>query len=154
MHFDLRPVIPSRWSGTNARLTRRPAHRVASVLAPIGCGVLAIATILGFSQTATPSHTPKPLLMPEANRLPDANEQMQMREQQAKKHNYEAANVERTRQIAADSALLVELATRLKAELNKNSQGPISIEAIRRIEAIEKLAHGVKEKMKLTMGAG
>jgi hypothetical protein len=84
---------------------------------------------------------------------PDKNAQMQMHEDQSKKANFEAANAERKRQIADDTAKLLELATQLKAEVDKTSKDTLSINVIRKAESIEKLAHGVKEKMKLTMGA-
>jgi len=89
--------------------------------------------------------------MPEANRLPDANDQMVMREQQSKKSNFQAANVERKKQIADDSARLLKLASDLKTEVDKTSKDTLSLGVIRKAEEIEKLAHSVKEKMKLTM---
>ena len=48
---------------------------------------------------------------------------------------------------------LLELATQLKDEVDKTSKDTLSLNVIRKAESIEKLAHGVKEKMKLTMGA-
>jgi len=95
----------------------------------------------------------KPIILPEANRPPDANAQMAMREQQAKKQNFDAANIERKRQIADDSAKLLKLATDLKAEVDKTSKDTLSLGVIRKADEIERLAHNVKEKMKLTMGA-
>jgi hypothetical protein len=87
------------------------------------------------------------------NSLPDTNEQMKMREQQAKKQNFEATSTERKRQITEDSANLLKLATELKAEVDKTNKDMLSITVIRKADAIEKLAHQVKEKMKLTVGA-
>jgi hypothetical protein len=89
-----------------------------------------------------------------ANQLPDANSQMKMREQQAKQQNFEAANIERKRQIAEDSAHLLKLATDLKAEVDKTNKDTLSLIVIRKAEEIERLAHNVKEKMKLTVGPG
>lgn len=103
-----------------------------------------------FSQMNQPRQS---LLMPEANRMPDANDQMRMREQQAKKVSYEVANTERQRQIVDDSAKLVELATQLKTEVDKTSKDTLSLAVIRKAEDIEKLAHSVQQKMKLTMAA-
>ena len=85
---------------------------------------------------------------------PDANAQMEMREQQVKQQNFEAANVERKRQIAEDSANLLKLAVELKAEVDNTNKDVLSITVIRKADAIEKLARQVKEKMKLTVGAG
>ena len=86
-----------------------------------------------------------------ANRLPDANTQMAMRCEQARKMNVEAASVERKRQITDDSALLLKLATDLKAEVDKTGKDTLSLGVIRKADEIERLAHAVKEKMKLTM---
>src|SRR3954451_7756310 len=93
----------------------------------------------------------RPIINPIANRPPDANAQMLMRDQQAKKANYDAANSERKRQISDDSARLLKLASDLKSEVDKTSKDTLLLGVIRKAEEIEKLAHSVKEKMKLTM---
>jgi hypothetical protein len=111
----------------------------------------ALATTYQLS-SQTPNQN-KPILLPEANRPPDANAQMTMRDQQAKKQNFEAANLERKRQITDDSARLLKLANDLKAEVDKTSKDTLSIGVIRKADEIERLAHNVKEKMKLTIGA-
>jgi hypothetical protein len=87
------------------------------------------------------------------NQAPDANTQMQMRDQQAKQQSYAAANAERKKQIADDSAKLLKLATDLKAEVDKTTKDTLSLNVIRKADEIERLAHSVKEKMKLTAGA-
>lgn len=86
-------------------------------------------------------------------RIPDANDIMTMNQQQAKKNSFEAANLERKRQIADDVAQLLKLATELKAEVDKTGNVDVSVEVIRKAETIERLAAEVKEKMKLTVGA-
>jgi len=122
-------------------------------------GLTALA-VMTAAFTATYGQAPgqgpsvdRPLLMPDANRPPDANAQMAMRDQQGKKANYEAANLERKRQIADDSARLLKLATDLKTEVDKTSKDTLSLGVIRKAEEIEKLARSVKEKMKLTISA-
>jgi hypothetical protein len=80
------------------------------------------------------------------------NDQMKMREQQVKKQNYEAANAERRKQLAEDSARLLKLATELKAEVDKTTKDMLSLTVIRKADEIERLAHNMKEKMKLTVG--
>ena len=119
----------------------------------IAAGVAAAAFAATYAQNPMPTpNYNKPILMPEANRPPDANQVMIMRENQVKKSNFEAANVERKRQIADDSARLLKLATDLKTEVDKTSKDTLSLGVIRKAEEIEKLARTVKEKMKLTMG--
>jgi hypothetical protein len=93
-------------------------------------------------------------LLPEANRPLDANQQMELREQQAKKQDFAAANLERKKQISDDTAKLLKLATDLKSEVDKTTKDTLSLGVIRKADEIEKLAHNVKEKMKLTVGAG
>jgi hypothetical protein len=57
--------------------------------------------------------------------------------------------MERRRQIADDSARLLKLATDLKAEVDKTTKDTLSLGVIRKADEIERLAHDVKEKMKL-----
>lgn len=100
------------------------------------------------------SPTPnKPILLPAANHPPDANDRMQMNQQQTKKDKFEAANALRRKQISDDVAKLLELATELKAAVDKTDKDTLSIDVMRKADNIERLAKGVKEKMKLTVGA-
>jgi len=94
----------------------------------------------------------RPILPPDAVRMPDANDQMRMRDENEKKQDFAAANTERKKQIAEDSAKLLKLATDLKAEVDKTSKDTLSLAVIRKADEIERLAHSVKEKMKLTVG--
>lgn len=105
------------------------------------------------SQSASQLDPNRPYLVPEANRLPDANDQMKLHEQQTRKQSFEAANVERKKQIADDSTRLLKLATDLKAEVDKTNKDTLSLSVIRKADEIEKLAHNVKEKMKLTVAS-
>lgn len=94
----------------------------------------------------------RPYIIPSANPMPDKNAQMQMRQQQDKQQDFEAANTERKRQLSEDSAELLTLAISLKAEVDKTNKDTLSLSVIRKADEIEKLAHAVKEKMKLTIG--
>jgi hypothetical protein len=95
----------------------------------------------------------RPYLRPEANRLPNVNDQMRMREQKIAKQNFDAINLVRKKQIAEDSNNLVTLAMALKAEVDSTTTKNLSPNALRKAEGIERLAHDVKQKMQLTMGA-
>lgn len=88
------------------------------------------------------------------NQAPDANSQLEINGQPTKQQNYAAANAERRKQIADDSAKLLKLATDLKGEVDKTTKDTLSLNVVRKAEEIEKLAHAVKEKMKLTVGPG
>jgi len=90
---------------------------------------------------------------PEIVRAPDSNKVNDINQQQTDKQNFEAANAERKKQINADSAKLLKLATELNTEVDKIDKDTLSVSVIRKADAIEKLAHDLKEKMKLTVGA-
>ena len=116
------------------------------------------ASLAAFSQTVpqAPVSQPQPkhtILDPAANRTPDANDIMLLREQQAKRKNFDAANLERKRQLDEDSALLLKLVGDLNAEIGKTPGETGSPDVMRKLEDIERLAHNVQQKMKLTMGA-
>jgi hypothetical protein len=89
----------------------------------------------------------------QGNTLPDALAQMKMRDTQLKQQDFAAANAERKKQIAEDSGKLLKLATELKAEVDKTTKDTLSLMVIRKADEIERLAHSVKEKMKLGVGA-
>ena len=56
---------------------------------------------------------------------------------------------DRTRHLVADTAKLVDLATRLQADVNRaGSKNVLSLENLRRTEEIEKLARKVRERLK------
>lgn len=126
-----------------------PARSLLCMIA----GTLAFAALVSMAQQEPPGTPDRPYLIPGANRLPGANSQMEMRDQQSKKSSFDAANAERKRQISDDSARLLKLATELKTEVEKTSKDTLSLSVIHKAEDIEKLAHSVQQKMKLTMGA-
>jgi len=119
------------------------------------CGLAGVALTVFAQPGQAPGASDRPFYAPpSAHPLPDANDQMEMRNQQAKQKSFEAANTERKKQIADDSALLLKLATDLKTEVDKTDKDTLSLTVIRKADEIEKLAHIVKEKMKLTVGQG
>jgi hypothetical protein len=98
-----------------------------------------------------PQYIEKSYPVPAGNEWPDKNSQMQMRDKLATSKNLEAANLERKRQIDNDCAELLKLATEVKAAIDKSDKDTLSADVIRKAELIEKLAHAVKQKMKLTV---
>jgi hypothetical protein len=132
-----RPFSLRAWWLLAALAVMLGPHRVAgqTVQAPI---------------TAPPR--PTGILLPEANRIPDKNEQMEMHEKNAKQQDFAAANAERRKQIADDTEKLLKLANDLKAEVDKSNKDTLSLGVIRKADEIERLAHMVKEKMKLSVG--
>src|SRR5258708_14040971 len=97
-------------------------------------GVVVMATLIAVAQPPKQSPTTgpdAPYLRPEANRLPDKNDQMKLNTDQAKMAHFEAVNAERQKQIADDTAKLLELATQLNSESDTTSKETLSINAIR-----------------------
>jgi len=113
-------------------------------------GVVLQASVAGGGAQATTGY---PKLPPEAQRIPDAAEQYKINENNVAKQNFEAANAERKRQIVEDSANLLKMAIDLKAQVDKTNKDTLSLDVIRKADAIEKLARDVKEKMKISIGS-
>ena len=117
----------------------------------VAVGVFALAARPIQQGTAPPDKGS--IYSPYLTTPPDANEQMRMREQAQKQQDFTAINAQRKKQIADDSAMLLKLATDLKDEVDKTNKDTLSITVIRKADAVEKLAHSLKEKMKLSVGA-
>jgi hypothetical protein len=58
------------------------------------------------------------------------------------------ASDERHKRMVVASDKLLQLATELKAEVDKSTKNEMSVSAIKKAAEIERLAHDVKEKMK------
>jgi hypothetical protein len=124
---------------------------------PVAQGIataLVLAAIMGNSQQAPPPRTPHPILLPEANHLPDVNDQLKLNQQNSKKLNFEAANVERKRQIDDETTKLLILARDLKTKMDGLGGGPLPPVLVKEASVIEILANDVKIKMKMTVGGG
>ena len=57
-------------------------------------------------------------------------------------------NADRQKKLVEDTAKLLELANELKAVVDKSNKDTLSLDVVRKADAIEKLAHSVKEGMK------
>jgi methionyl-tRNA synthetase len=69
-------------------------------------------------------------------------------EAQQKRAAQKVENAKRQQAIKEDTDKLLELATELKQYVDKTNEHTLSVDVIKKAEAIEKLAHTVKEKMK------
>jgi hypothetical protein len=96
-----------------------------------------------------PPSSPSPAAIP----LPAAPAQADSSERQAAKPGPEEISAERKKQVAEKSASLLKLASELKAEVDKTSEDTLSLAVIRKAEAVEKMAHSVKEDAKPPAGA-
>jgi len=64
------------------------------------------------------------------------------------------ANKRRQQDIRDDTLKLYQLATDLKAAVDKTNENTLSLDVIRKAEEVEKLAKKVKEKMRDAIGPG
>ena len=74
---------------------------------------------------------------------PDGPMGTQLEHDQAKMRN-----LDRQKQLVADTERLLNLANELKADVDKSNKDTLSLDVIKKADEIEKLAHNVKEKMK------
>lgn len=63
-----------------------------------------------------------------------------------------AMNLQRQQDIRKDTERLFQLATELKAAVEKSNENMLSLDVVRKAEEVEKLAKQVKEKMKQGVG--
>jgi hypothetical protein len=119
-------------------------------------GVLRLALILlflpplgGKSQLQNSS----PHLPPELNRIPDRNQADQINGQTNQRQSFNAANAARRKRLDDDTMKLLKLAVDLKTEIDETGKDVLSLNDIKQVEEIEKLAHRVGETMKLTVGS-
>jgi hypothetical protein len=118
----------------------------------ITLAALVLLSCAPSTSQAPPQTPPHPILLPQANRLPDINDQMVMKQQLAKKQNFDAANTLRSQQIADETTKLLILAKDMKSQMDKLGDQPLPEKVIREAEVIEILAHDVQAKMTLTVG--
>lgn len=121
----------------------------------------AVAALVLFPATASLSQQDEPQirqpgsmppLNPLANPKPDANRVMEYEMQrQLMRKRVEELNTLRQKEMTADTAQLVKLAAEVKIETNTARLDALSVLDLRKVETIEKLAHGVREKMKTTV---
>lgn len=62
------------------------------------------------------------------------------------------ANKRRQQDIRVDTEKLFQLATELKAAVDKTDENVLSLDVVRKADEVEKLARRVKEKMKQNVG--
>ncbi len=118
-------------------------------------------SLICFGQDATSSqtgtgggyHPEKNTGVTAVNQRPDANRLREMTGKHFQVQRFAAANAERKRQLDEDSATLLKIAAQLTTDLERSGEGEVPLTATVKAEMIEKLAHAVKEKMKLTMAA-
>lgn len=91
-----------------------------------------------------------------ANAPVAATPQVETRQDPAQKEMQDrmtrAANKKRQQDIRDDTDKLFQLATELKAAVDKSNENLLSLDVVRKADEVEKLAKKVKEKMKESVG--
>jgi isoleucyl-tRNA synthetase len=73
-------------------------------------------------------------------------------EREMRYQQYKELNKERQKKIRDDTEKLFQLATELKAAVEKSNENVLSVDVVRKAGEVEKLAKRVKENMKESMG--
>ena len=89
---------------------------------------------------------PAPTVMPQVETRQDPA-QKEMQDRMTRE-----ANKKRQQDIRDDTDKLFQLATELKAAVDKSNENLLSLEVVRKADEVEKLAKKVKEKMKDAIG--
>ena len=77
---------------------------------------------------------------------------MSQQEKEMQDRQLKAANKERQADIRKDTDKLFQLATELKAAVDKTNENVLSLSVIRKADEVEKLAKRVKNKMRESIG--
>jgi hypothetical protein len=129
-----------------------------------GLVCLAVLAVVAFSagnsQTGTNAagqvthdYSGIPPMNPASNPTPDANRFLESSLQgQNNRKQIEQLNQLRQKEMTSDATKLVILAIELKAETDATSREKLTVIDLHKVEAIEKLAKGVHDKMKATVG--
>jgi TolA-binding protein len=107
--------------------------------------IVGLLILFGASAAAAGQgvHLPPTITQPQGTGSPPVGTGDDAQRQQAI-----AANQQRQIDIRRDTEKIAELTQELKEYLAKTDQGVMSVDAIKKAEQIEKLAHSVKSKMK------
>lgn len=104
---------------------------------------LALPLSASLCATAQGIHIPPNVAQTQGTGNPPVTSGDDAQQQQAR-----AAYQQRQMEIRRDTEKMSELIQELKDELARNSAATVSVDAIKKAEQIEKLARGVKSKMK------
>lgn len=114
--------------------------------------LLAVFALAGGAQYQ-PVNPERSIQDPVPGAPPVAPAQVEIQKRQAGEGNLSAASAERKKQIADDGEMLLKLATDLKAEVDKTNKDTLSLTVIRKAAEIERVAHGVRDKLKPFAGS-
>ena len=109
------------------------------------CALVAVLSLFLGTACIFPSSVAQDRPVPPIGQqsAPEDEGTIRMKKDMAKK-----ANSDRHESLKRDTDHLLELAQRLKDQVDKSSENTLSLDVMKKAEEIEKLAHSVKEKMK------
>ena len=87
-------------------------------------------------------------LPPSVRQGPDTASVPVRTQEEVDRERIKKANELRQEEIKRDTEKLFQLSTELKEFVDKSNQGILSLDAVKKAEQIEKLAHSVKSKIK------
>ena len=132
-------------------LGQLPGRRWRRALACLGAMAAFLTCAAWPGQQAPSPGKDEPPLTSKTNQPPDAGHKQETRDQQVEKQKSGATHAEPKDQIALDSAKLLKLATDLRIEVDKTTLDTLSLTIVRKADEIEKLAHSMREKMKVAV---
>jgi len=114
----------------------------------VRCAAALLAAFSGLSLLAAVAAPQTPAKQDQAASAPEKTP-----EQSADKQQPVPTKVEmQQKQLAEDTAKLLQLANELKADMDKTTKDTLSLTVVKKAEQVEKLAHKVREEMKASIG--
>lgn len=92
------------------------------------------------------------LLSPRVAAFPQGQSEQDRFQKEMQDRMFKEANKKRQQDIKNDTDKLFQLATELKAAVDKTNENMLSLDVIKKAEQVEKLAKKVKENMKEVIG--
>lgn len=161
-HSFARSPVRMRSSGLRINVSRFRSIVLGKAPWVRGLVCLSVVTFMPFAEgiqqspgNGLPYPAREPGVVPmnqTANPTADANRLMEdsMKHQDNLKR-FELINVQRQKEMTSDTEVLIELAHQLKTETDKGTPGTLSMLEIRKAEMIEKLAHNIQHKMRVSV---
>jgi len=111
-----------------------------------------LALLLGGAVVLRPANAAPSLMAPAAMKAPQAQSPQDPFQKEIQDRMLREANKKRQQEIKNDTEKLFELATELKAAVEKTNENMLSLDVIKKAEQVEKLAKKVKEHMREVIG--
>jgi hypothetical protein len=111
-----------------------------------------VALLLGGAVVLRPASAAPVAVEAAAMKAPQAQSPQDPFQKEMQDRQFREANKKRQQDIKKDTDKLFELATELKAAVDKTNENMLSLDVIKKAEQVEKLAKKVKENMKEVAG--